>query len=348
MAEQLVAIVKSLDTSRPVTAAVASPETNLFVGSLDVVGYNYHEELYEKDHTRFPSRVLFGSENGKDLKAWLAVKNSEYVAGLHLWTGIDFIGEAGAWPSRNSEAGLLDVAGFKKPIAYFWQSLWTDRPMVHLVFEPGTRAKATPAIACYTNCDSVALLRDRESLGEQRLSDRPDRVLRWGIRSREGIFLALGKNQGAVVCSTEWREPATPERFLLTQDKETLSGDGADLAHIEVEIVDSSGIRVDDVQHEITCEIKGPARLIGMENGDAQSHESYRGNRRKAFRGRLLLYIQSEKAPGEVEVSLTAEGLRPAGVRLRVEAAPAFRQETMKQAASTSEDKAVAAPGSSV
>jgi hypothetical protein len=319
IAKRLVAIVKSLDTSRPVTAGLASPETCLFADCLDVVGYNYHEDLYEKDHSRYPRRAIYGSENGKGLNSWLAVEKNDFIPGLHLWTGIDFLGEAGAWPSRNSRAGLLDLAGFKKRAAYFWQSLWTENPMVHLIFEPGKGAQAKPAMACYTNCESVELLRDEESLGEKRLSDSPDRVLRWQISSGEGVVSALGKRQGVVVCAAEWKAPGEPDRFLLTQDRETLLANGTDVAHIEVRIVDANGVRVEDAQHEITCAIKGPARLIGMESGNARSHEDYKSNRRKAFRGRLLLYIQSGKESGEVEVSLTAEGLPPAGVHLEVE-----------------------------
>ncbi len=319
MAKRLVAIVKSLDTSRPVTAALASPETALFADCLDVVGYNYHEDLYEKDHFEYPGRVIYGSENGKGLKAWLAVENNDFVAGLHLWTGIDFLGEAGAWPWRNSRAGLLDLAGFKKPAAHFWQSLWTDTPMAHLVLEPGKGSEAKPTMVCYTNCDSVELLQDGESLGEKRLSGSATRVLRWRVSSEEGVFSALGKRRGAVVCSASWQAPGEPYRFLLTQDRETLSGNGRDVAHIEVRIVDSNGVRVEDARHEITCVTKGPARLIGMESGDARSHEDYKSNRRKAFRGRLLLYVQSGTEPGKVELSLSADGLPRANVHLKVE-----------------------------
>ena len=318
IAKRLVAIVKSLDTSRPVTAALASPETCLFADCLDVVGYNYHEDLYEKDHARYPERVIYGSENGKGLNSWLAVAQNDFIAGLHIWTGIDFLGEAGAWPWRNSRAGLLDLAGFKKRAAYFWQSLWNKKPMVHLFFEPGKGAGAKPAMACYTNCESVELLRDGESLGDRRLSDSPERVLRWEVSSGEGVFSALGKRNGVAVCSAQWRASGEPERLLLVQDRQALLGDGREVAHIEVQIVDSNGVRVEDAQREITCAVKGPARLIGMESGDARSHEDYKSNRRKAFRGRLLLYIQSGKEPGEVEVSVSAEGLPPATCCLEV------------------------------
>jgi hypothetical protein len=319
IAERLVAVVKSLDTSRPVTAGLASPETCLFADCLDVVGYNYHEDLYDKDHARYPGRAIYGSENGKGLRSWLAVENNDFIAGLHLWTGIDFLGEAGAWPSRNSGAGLLDLAGFKKRAAYFWQSLWTETPMIHLFFEPGKGAKAKPAMGCYTNCETVELLCDGKSLGEKQLADSRGRVMRWQVSSGEGVFSALGKREGVVVCLAEWRVPGEPERLLLTPDGETLLANGRDIAHVEVRIVDANGVRVENAQHEVTCSVKGAARLIGMESGNPRSHEDYKSNRRKAFRGRLLLYIQSGKEPGEVEVSLTAEGLPPAGVRFEVE-----------------------------
>jgi hypothetical protein len=246
------------------------------------------------------------------------VEKNDFIAGLHIWTGIDFLGEAGAWPWRNSRAGLLDLAGFKKRAAYFWQSLWTEKPMVHLMFEPGKEAEGAPAMVCYTNCEAVELLHNGESLGEQRLSDSPDRVLRWEVSSGEGVFSALGRKGGAVVCSAQWQPPGDPERLLLIQDRQTLPADGRDVAHVEVQIVDANGVRVEDAQDEITCAVNGPARLIGMESGNAQSHEDYESNRRKAFRGRVLLYIQSGKEPGEVEVSVSAEGLPPASCRLEV------------------------------
>jgi hypothetical protein len=319
IAKRLIAIVKSLDPSRPVTAALASPETNLFADCLDVAGYNYHEELYEDHHAKYPPRVIYGSESGKGLSAWQAVEDHDFIAGLHLWTGIDFLGEAAVWPSRNSEAGLLDIAGFRKPAAYFWQSLWTDAPMVHLELEERSGDDAKSALVCYTNCDSVELLRDGESLGEQRLTENSERVLRWELTSQQGVFSASGKSNGQVACSTEWRAYGPPVRLEVSVDRPILAADGNDVAHLELRIVDAKGVRVADAEHSITCNIDGPARLIGMENGDPRSHEPYKTNRRRAFRGRLLLYVQSTREHGEVKVSVKAEGLPAATIPVNVD-----------------------------
>ena len=49
-----------------------------------------------------------------------------------MWTGIDYLGESGKWPSRGFYSGLLDFAGFIKPRGYFRQSLWDEKPMAYL------------------------------------------------------------------------------------------------------------------------------------------------------------------------------------------------------------------------
>ena len=81
-----------------------SNETD-YPGALDVVGYNYTEYRYKQDHEKYPHRVLYGSETRHDLKAWKAVRDNDFIFGQFIWTGFDYLGEAGPWPSR----GFTDV-----------------------------------------------------------------------------------------------------------------------------------------------------------------------------------------------------------------------------------------------
>ena len=131
----LVDAVKQLDRTRPVTAALANaPVSNMvgFADILDVVGYNYQEQLYEQDHRRYPDRPLIGSENSTNLNAWEAVTDNAFISGQFLWIGIDYLGESPGWPIRSWTGGLFDLCGFKKPLGWFRQSLWADEPMVYL------------------------------------------------------------------------------------------------------------------------------------------------------------------------------------------------------------------------
>lgn len=90
---------------------------------LDIVGYNYQESRYPADHARFPKRFIFGSETSHRYADWAVVRDHEYVGGQFLWTGIDYLGEASRFPNHGSRAGLLDLCGFKKPLAWFRESL---------------------------------------------------------------------------------------------------------------------------------------------------------------------------------------------------------------------------------
>lgn len=133
IADKLERIVREEDDTRPVTLAAAFPElsaeTGLFRG-LDVVGYNYKEHLYGKDHGRFPEKPFLGSENGHGYGAWLAVRDCPYISGQFLWTGIDYLGEARGWPVHGSPAGILTCAGDRKPEFYRRKSFWQKDPVL--------------------------------------------------------------------------------------------------------------------------------------------------------------------------------------------------------------------------
>jgi len=127
IAKRLAKIVREHDDTRPVLTAAAYPELSSRIGffdPFDVIGYNYKEHLYEKDHERFPKLPIFGSENGHGEKQWLAVRDNDYISGQFLWTGIDYLGEARGWPVRGSGAGILDTAGYEKPDRYYDRKTW--------------------------------------------------------------------------------------------------------------------------------------------------------------------------------------------------------------------------------
>ena len=135
IAKRLVKVVKQYDISRPVTAGLAgvamSNETE-YPGALDIAGYNYTESRYDSDHLKYPGRVIYGSENRHDMEAWRAVRDKEHILGQFLWTGIDYLGESGRWPSRGFYSGLLDFSGEIKPRGYFRQALWSTKPMAYI------------------------------------------------------------------------------------------------------------------------------------------------------------------------------------------------------------------------
>ena len=132
IAKRLAAVIRREDTSRPVTGALAgvvmSNETE-YPEAVDVVGYNYTEDRYEQDHKTYPKRILYGSETKAGKATWDAVRDHEFIFGQFIWTGLDYLGESGAWPSRGLGTGLIDFMGFLKPAGIMQKMIWSGQPI---------------------------------------------------------------------------------------------------------------------------------------------------------------------------------------------------------------------------
>jgi beta-galactosidase/beta-glucuronidase len=230
IAHRLAAVVRREDPTRPVTAALAgvvmSNETE-YPAALDLTGYNYTEERYATDHARYPQRVIYGSENGHSFAAWRAVRDHDYIFGQFLWTGIDYLGEAGPWPSRGSTAGLLDLTGAVKPRGHFRAALWSDRPVAYLGteiaaherppsidawpvwnYEPGTRVR----VLGYTNAARARLRLNGRPVAETRTPDPATGIIAWGFRSSPASWSWTGSMNGAPSPATSHCAPRAPRR----------------------------------------------------------------------------------------------------------------------------------------
>jgi beta-galactosidase len=333
-AKPLVAAVKSLDTTRPVTAALATVSMSDAVGLaqlLDADGYNYQEYRYAADHLQYPHRIIYGSENSHLYGAWRAVATNDFIAGQFLWTGVDYLGEANEWPNRASGAGLLDLCGFKKPLAWFRQSLWSDRPMVYLCVSGGNGGRrgfggveswnwpsnSTVTVLCFANCPEVTLSLDDQVIGTQKSTDAMRGILIWQVPYAPGTLKAVGHTTNGDVCEFILKTAGPAARIELLPDATQLHADGKDVCHVEFRIVDAAGVRVGNVQPEVKFELTGPANLIGIGNGDVNSVEDCHANSHHAFQGRGLAIVQTSTNPGPITLQATAPGLEPARLTLQ-------------------------------
>ncbi|MEK0317823.1 glycoside hydrolase family 2 TIM barrel-domain containing protein [Cohnella sp. 56] len=334
IAKRLVKYVKECDTTRPVTAALAFPELSNLIGladTLDVVGYNYKEHLYERDCGQYPGRVIYGSENSSSLEAWRAVRDHEEICAQFIWTGIDYLGEAKGWPVRAASSGFLDLAGFKKPSYYYRQSLWSDKPMAYLAVEsrdhPAIDSKrkrqdAHPhwnwdrgqplEVFCYTNCPQAELFLNERSLGVKRLQDSPQEYISWEVSFEEGTLKVVTQDSEGNLHSQELRTARQPHRCVLNLERMEAEGNGRDLIHIEVQVTDEAGNLVYLANPAITVKVEGPGELVGIENGDVQDLEPYRSGTRKAHRGKLLAYVRTNGVAGRIMVTAEAPELEAA------------------------------------
>ena len=343
IAKRLAARVRAVDTSRPVTGALAgvvmSNETE-YPDAVDVVGYNYTENRYDEDHAIYPKRVIYGSENGSGLDAWYAVKNKEFIFGQFIWTGTDYLGESGAWPSRGLYTGLLDFGSFPKPRGHFRASLWSEKPVTYIGtypiqarFKNSQRTFLSPdawdiwnydsgqeiRVVCYTNAPQARLLLNGKVVGNMKPYDEKSGIIYWDIPYQAGELKAEGcDTNGNVISSYSIQSSGRPYALRVSADRTTLSCDRA-TAHLIVEIVDENGTIVKLGDNDITCTIEGPARLLGLEGSDNRDMSDYTDNHHRAFHGRLLTYIQTTGEKSQVRVKFTSPLLQGTEVLLNVE-----------------------------
>jgi beta-galactosidase len=340
-ARPLIQAVKKLDTTRPVTAALATVPMSDAVGfaeMLDVVGYNYQESNYAADHQKYPKRFIYGSENFSGWSQWQTVRDNNYVGGQFLWTGIDYLGEANRWPNRGSGAGLLDLCGFKKPSAWFRQSIWSDKPMVYLFATADERSSgrrqgagfgrfggqeswnwpsnSTVTVRCYTTCPEVVLLLNDKPVATNLLSEAAQGMLSWQIPFEPGVLKAVGRKDGNQACEFILKTAGPAQRLELLPDVTELRADAQDVCQIEFRIVDVQGTRVPDASQEVTFAVDGPTRIIGIENGDLNSPATGKDGVRNAYHGRGLAIVQSTGESGKVRVTARATSLNEASIEI--------------------------------
>ncbi len=336
LSELLAKTVKAFDTTRPVTAALAGvvmSNTTSYPDNLDWVGYNYQEYRYPADHAAYPKRIIYGSENNMQLRSWNAVDSNDYISAQYLWTGIDYLGEAGRWPQRSNSAGLLDLAGFTKPEYYFRQSLWSDKPMVCLGVtrapagedrtnrnyrraEPNWNWKEGDQLRVhgFTNCAEAELFVNGRSLGKKSLADFPNRIMYWDVPYTAGNLKLTGYKNRLPAAAYTIKTSGAPYALKAIVEKDRAGKTG--LNHLIIQVVDKDGIIVPDAENEIAVAVQGNASLLGLESGSPTSHENYKADKRKALRGKLLAYVMKNDKASPVTIVLGSPGLGSARVNL--------------------------------
>jgi beta-galactosidase len=79
------------------------------------------------------------------------------------------------------------------------------------------------------------------------------------------------------------------------------------LAYVEADIVDAQGVVVPQANNEISFSVAGAGALVGVDNGNPISHESYKGTKMAAFSGKALAILQSTATAGSITLTATSD-----------------------------------------
>ena len=304
-----------------------------YTDALDVIGFSYRRVMYDYGHQHYPELPIMGCENVGQWHEWKAIAERRFVAGTFLWTGIDYLGEEnGNWPRTTTRAGLLDRAGFECASYHMMKTLWSDQPHVHLTTQtleksPYVLNEATGCIAeedslawqqklwvwhavnthwnysagdmiaveVYSNCESVELFLDGESLGVKNLADFEDRIYKWAVP------FAPGKLEAKAADTSDTIETSGDPVAIQLE---------ADGCHVIAQLVDAAGVAVKTDEREIVFEVSG-GRILGVDNGAPDSIQDFQSDRVTTSQGRCLLVVE-----GESEVRVSSERVTGASVHV--------------------------------
>jgi beta-galactosidase len=328
-----------LDPTRVVSAAVNGDNKKGVSDAFDIIGFNYNLKFPDEYHKNNPKRALYGSETSSAISTrgeyttsplrntvnaynsvvpwgetaeewWTFYGTREWMAGGFAWTGFDYRGEPTpyAWPSINSQFGIIDMCGFPKDTFFYYKAWWGKEPSLHLFphwnFE-GREGDEIP-VWVYSNLDEVDLIVNGKSQGTQKVPHLGH--VQWKVRYEPGAIEARGFKNGKVAL-TEKRETTGPAVAIrLTTDRTEINADGEDVAIVKVEVLDKDGRAVPTANNLIGFNVSGEGKLIGVGNGDPNCQESDKEPKRSLFNGLAQVILQASRKAGALEIEAVKLG----------------------------------------
>ena len=317
-------------------------------------GDHNQQSLYSKDHDRLPGRIMYGSESYplEAFGSWMDVIDNPFVIGDFVWTAFDYIGEAsigwrGYWQKQDffpwnlAYCGDIDICGWKRPQSYYRDVLWKEdqlsvwvtppEPSFELNAERQSWSKwhwydavddwnwkgyegRTMEVNVYSSCEQVELFLNGKSLGKKPTNRSTKYMAVWQVPYQQGILRAVGYKGKKQVRISELKTAEDPSQIRLEADRSEIRADGQDLSYITVELCDLNGIRNPKAENLISFSLEGPGTILAVGNANPVSLESYQLPQRKAWHGRCLVIVKSEKTAGRITLKASSPGMVPVSV----------------------------------
>jgi beta-galactosidase len=332
-----------LDPTRLCTSAVNESFTTHFPDALDVMGFNYNLNAPDAWHKAHPKKASVGSETASTvstrgiystdkLRNWVSAYDAnhpewaelaeewwkfyatrEWLSGGFAWTGFDYRGEPTpyAWPSINSQFGIVDMCGFPKDNFYYYKAWWGSEPVLHVFphWNWEQRDGEPISVWVHSNLDSVELFLNGKSYGSQKVL--PLTHLEWTVKYEPGVLEARGAKDGKIVLVEKRETTGEPQSIKLTPDRTEINADGEDVAILRVEVLDKNGRAIPTADNMISFKVSGEGALIGVGNGDPNCQESDKDPKRSLFNGLAQVIVQASKIPGTITVEAYTEDWPP-------------------------------------
>ncbi len=289
---------------------------------------------------------------------WMSVLENSYVIGDFVWTSMDYLGESGIgrqhydedntkflgdYPWHQAYCGDIDLAGFKRPQSYYRDIVWERGAKLYIaVHYPAPEGKTpqvtrwgwpdvdanwtwpgkegqTFKIDVYSACEKVELFLNGKSLGVKPATRAEKYIASFEAPYEPGELKAVGYEGGKPAAEAALTTTGAPAAIRLAPERETIQAEAGELCFVTVEVVDEQGRVHPAADNTIFFTTQGAGEIAAVGSGNPTSTERYRGNQRKAHRGRGVVVVKSNGQPGEIRLRAQADGLDGAEVLIKVE-----------------------------
>jgi beta-galactosidase len=213
-------------------------------------------------------------------------------------------------------SGKVDSVRLPKQAFYAYQVMQSDTPAIHIIGHWTYPAGTKKAIHVVANVPEVELFVNNISVGRQKPSNGylftfPN--VEWKPGSIRAIGVARdGKKVQDVI---ETAGPAKSLKLTPIVGPKGLQADGADVALLDVEVVDAQGRRCPTDEDRVDFKVTGPAIWRGGYNSGIPGSTNKLHLNTECGINRVAL--RSTLTPGTISVTATRPGLAPATVEIK-------------------------------
>ena len=297
-----------------------------FARDLDVVGYNYLDDRYEKDGKDFPDRLIVGTESYPRMmkQVWDRAMAHPYVLGDFTWTAFDYLGESGIghafydqtgglfceYPWHVGNCGDYDICGFIRPQGRFRRLLWgTEKAPVITVLKPWHMGKKESIstwgwadvvesyswpgyegkeirLDIYSDAEEIEITVNGKVLNK--LTVPESCIVQTNIIYEPGVIEVTNYRNGIASESSTLRTTGDVAALKLTAEQT----DADDVSIVVVEAVDEEGNRVPYDCSKVTAKTSEGLLLVGFGTGDPVTEENFTTDTCTLYEGRALMVLR--------------------------------------------------------
>jgi beta-galactosidase len=214
--------------------------------------------------------------------------------------------------------GEVDGVRLPKEAFFVCRAMFRDDPQVHIIGHWNYPAGTKKTVYVASNCEDVELLVNGKSLGHGKVSENylftfPD------VSWEAGEIKAIASGGGKPLVSQAKHTVGAPVAVRLTPilGPKGFQADGADVALLDVEVVDAKGERCPTFQQRVDFDLAGP----GVWRGGYNSGKTNSINNRylDVECGINRVAVRSTRIPGVITVKARCGELTPATVAFTAE-----------------------------